>query len=162
MNQPPKIETTFKDIPIASQERHEFFVDLFGRYLFWAMHEAMTKSRELVSSPESRVKLGRAFEQPYRNAADLAPEQREVAFNLARETMENAVKNILVILGAEGITFRLGEQHAVQFRLTSEVRDIEDLKVQLEEVINRGGERAFASNWGRWLRQNASQIKPSS
>jgi hypothetical protein len=158
---PPKIETPFEEIPLAPRERHEFFVDLFGRYLFWAMQEAMFKSRELVSSPESRARLGRAFERPYREVAELNHGQREVAFEFARATMENAVKNILIILAAEGITFRLGDRHAVQFRLTGEIRDVEEMETQLEEVLNRGGDKAFTSNWGRWLRQNSSGFKPS-
>src|SRR5690349_13584379 len=148
MNPPPRIEITFEDIPSNRRDRHEFFVDTFGRYLFWAMQEALLKSRELVSCPEVRKRLGRAFEHPYSSVAQLGPEQKEAAFDFARATMENVVKNILVIFGAEGITFRMGDRHAIQFRLTAEIRDLEAMAIQLEETVNREGEKAFMSYWG--------------
>jgi hypothetical protein len=154
MNRPPPIKTEFESLPKDPQERHEYLVDIFGHYIFWAMREALLKSKALVESSEMRSKLGSVFEKPYSEAAKLTPEQQKIALELAAQTTESFAKNLLVILGSQGITFQLGKCHALQFRLTSEIRDVENMEIKMEEVINRGGEKAFISYWGRWLNQN--------
>jgi len=155
MERPPVIQTTLEALPSDQSARHEFLTDAFGRYLLWAMAEALARSKTLVGSQEARSKLGRIFQGPYSEAATkLTPEQLEIAFTLAEKTLETFARNTLTVLGAQGITFRLGEDHAVQFRLTAEIRDIENMEIKLEEVINRNGKRAFTSNWGHWLAQS--------
>jgi len=83
------------------------------------------------------------------------------SFQPTRDTCVNSVdKKLLLILAVQGITFRLGESHAIQFRLIAEVRDVENMNVVLEETINRGGERAFQNYWGRWLNQHSQRSDP--
>ena len=157
MEYPPPIETSFLALPQEASERHEFFVDIFGRYLFWALEKACERTEQLIKSDETRAKLGRVFQKPYLDAAtQLSPEQQEIAIRLAQEPAQAFAKILLQVFQAQGITHRLGEDHAVRFRLILEVCDVRELTVALEEVINRGGEKAFSDYWGRWLNQAKS------
>lgn len=156
MKRPPQISQKFKELPDDSKARHEFLVDIFGKYLFWAMSEAMERSKALVQSSEGHDKLGRVFQKVYREAAEkLNPEQQNAAFDLTERTLENFAKNVLLILEAQGITFGLGDMHAIQFRLTAEIHETENMDIVFEEVINRDGRKPFADYWGHWLRLNS-------
>jgi hypothetical protein len=136
--------------------RHEFLVDAFGKYLFWAMSEAMQTSKVLVESSDERKKLGRVFQKVYTEAAEhLDPVQQKIAFDLAERIMEKFAQNLLLVFQARGITFRLGDEHAIQFRLTAEIHETENLEVVYEDVINRDGRKSFGDYWGHWLRLNS-------
>ena len=154
MNYPPPIETALADLPNDPKKRHDILVDIFGKYLLWAMNEALSRSDELVEMAEAREKLGRLFRQPYETAANLlSTEQRKAAAAVNRQTLSNFIQLLLGLFTAEGISHRLGQHHAIKFRLVMEICEIESMDVILEEVINRGGAKAFASYWGRWLLQ---------
>jgi hypothetical protein len=155
MKYPPSIETSVEDLPNDPKARHQFLVDVFGRYLFWAMDESSNLVKSRVESKEARDQLERARRETYEKAANaLTPEQQGMALALAREAVQILAKQFLAILEAHGISHRLGQEHAIRFRLIMEICETADMKVVFEEVINRGGEKAFASYWGRWLHQN--------
>jgi hypothetical protein len=161
MKHPPAIETPFEAIPTDVLKRHDFFVDIFGRYLLWAIEETRTRSATLIRSPKARTKLGRAISKPYEQAASrLNPEQQRIASELAKEDIQDFAKKLLLILTTQGTTFRLGENHAIQFRLIAAVCDVENMHVVLEQTINRGGPRAFMNYWGRWLNQQSQRSDP--
>ena len=150
----------FENLPHDQSIRHEFLVDVFGRYLFWALKEAVEESKALVETPDARKKLGRVCEKPYSDfATKLNSEQQRIALDFTEQALQTFARGLLVILGAQGITFLLGERHAIQFSLTAEIRDIENMNILFEEEMNRGGRTAFTAYWGHWLNQNLSVNK---
>jgi hypothetical protein len=158
MSYPPVIESSPEQLPSDPEMLHEYLVDIFGRYLFWAMRDALRKTKTLVENPDERRKVGHLMQKAYSDASsNLNPEQQRIALDLANKTMESFAKNILAILTSQGITLRMAENHAIQFSLSLEIRDTEDLKLLLSEEINRNGKKAFMSYWGRWLNQNSTE-----
>jgi hypothetical protein len=158
MKYPPSIDIAWEELPKDPKERHEFFVDVFGKLLFWALNEAQDDVEALVEAKELREKLGRLAREPFELAAGkLAEEERKIAYKLVNEALCCFARRLLAVLSARGISHRMGQKHAIQFRLVLEVREIEDLGVAAEEVINRGGKKAFSSYWGRWLQLNLTR-----
>src|SRR5207245_4879053 len=103
MNYPPPIETALADLPNDPKKRHDILVDIFGKYLLWAMNEALSRSDELVEMAEAREKLGRLFRQPYETAANLLrTEQRKAAAAVNRQTLSNFIQLLLGLFTAEG------------------------------------------------------------
>jgi hypothetical protein len=161
MKPPPMIETSFVALPRAPEDLHEFLVDIFGRYVSWAVEEALRHSSTLVRSAEARDKLGRIFQEPYSDAASkLTPDQQTVALNLAKVTAESFAKLLLAVLESQGTAQRLGEDHAIRFRLVMEVCNVQNMEVLLDHVINRDGKRAFSDYWGRWASERTKLSKP--
>jgi hypothetical protein len=155
MNIPPVIDRAYSDLPADPTERHRFLSDAFGKYLLWAMQKSEEDVKRLVESEPDREKMGRVPAQPFKRAAEaLNHEQKQVTYALTREALALFARRLLGILTAQGVSHRLGTSHAIQFRLVLEIRDVENLDLIDEEVINRGGDRAFFTQWGRWLRQN--------
>lgn len=158
MKYPPPIETSLAELPEDPQKRHEFLVDVFGRYVFWAIDKALERSAALVDSPELRAKVGRIFREPYTKAAEqLTKEQQLIALGLAKDTVYSFAKELLGVLTAQGTSHLLGESHAIRFRLFLEICEAYDMNVVFEELINRGGEKAFFDYWGRWLNQHTKR-----
>lgn len=153
-NRPPVIQLRVSDLPKNPTARREALADIFGQYLFWARHAVLSRTKSLVTNPEARRTIaGKIFREPYDRAATLPSEQREIAFELVTEGIDCFANELLGLLSNEGVDLRLGEDHAIRFRLVIEIceANTEDEAVILEEPINRGGKRYFAGNWGRWL-----------
>lgn len=156
MNRPPAIKITLEQLPLNPAERHEVLVDIFGSHLLWAMKEALKNSRTLVESAEARQKLGRIMAAPYAEAAStLKSEDQQIAFRLAEASLQLFARNLLFLLESRGIALKLGDAHAIQYRLTEEICDVENVGVQVEEIINREGKKAFADYLGHWLNEDA-------
>ena len=86
---PPPIETVLTDLPNDPKDRHEVLVDIFGKYLLWAMNEALSRSNEMVESAEARELCRRSHA-----AARIAMQTQEAEFAARLAAIENERKVI--------------------------------------------------------------------
>lgn len=156
-HRPPQIDIDFADLPSDPRERHEVLVDLFGRYLFWLRNWTVSATRELAESEEARDKLGTIRRKKYDELAALTPEQQDVACKISEATVDRFIQLFLTMLAGTGVDQRLGNDHAIRFKLDMEICDVENVELVDQETINRGGKKFFAAYWGRWLNQFASK-----
>jgi hypothetical protein len=156
---PPSSTTRYEEIPVSEKERHDWFVDNFGHWLFWIRNRSLDAARCFVEQELSRQKLGTIRRRPYEAVAAMLPEQREAALKLAKETLDGFLERLLWALGDEGIDSRLDDRHAYRFRIQTEIVDVETGAIIEDKPINRGGS-FFGKNWGRWLNR-FSESKPN-
>jgi hypothetical protein len=153
---PPQIDSKFADLPTDPKERHEILVDLFGHYVLWLRNRSLRTTRQLAESEEMRAGLGTIRSARYDELAAMPPEQREAAYKAAEATVDRFIESFLTLLSGTGADERLGEGHAVRFRLDLEICEVESMEVVGQETLNRGGEKFFAGYWGRWLNRFGS------
>ncbi len=154
MNGPPAIPTALDELPKDPCERHEFLVEVFGRYLKWAFDGAISESKTLVENADARRPLGRIRAGTYAQIAEtFSEEQRNLAYEFSQQTLEAFAKALMGVLTAQGISHRLGNKHVIQFRLILDICETENLQPILEETLNRGGTKAFYEYLNRWLHQ---------
>lgn len=151
MNGPPPIGGSPSSLPRESDKRREALLAIFGRYVVWALEEAQTGCKRLVESPEARASLGTINAVPYEEIEKLPEEVRRVAFAYARRVAERVGRNMVRILGEQGISLLFGDDHAMRFKVVAEIVDRSEEDLLLEEVLNRGSEKAFSSYWNQWL-----------
>jgi hypothetical protein len=156
-HRPLKIEIDFANLPSDPRERHELLVDLFGRYIFWLRNWTVNATRELAESEVAREKLGTVRRKKYDKIAALTPEQQSVVCEISEATVDRFIQLFLTMMADTGVDQRLGNDHAIRFKLDMEICDIESVKVVDQETINRGGKKFFPEYWGRWLNQFASE-----
>jgi hypothetical protein len=156
-HRPPHIDIRFADLPSDASERHEVLVDLFGRYLFWLRNWTVGATRDLAKSEEARSAIGAVRRKKYDDLATLTSEQQDIACKISEATVDRFIQLFLTMLSNTGVDQRIGDTHAIRFRLDIEICDVENADVVEAETINRGGKRLFADYWGRWLNQFPSQ-----
>ncbi len=131
---------------------------MFGQCFVWALSEASNISKDFVESTEKRETLSPRGRQYYEEIAMMfSDEKKPFLYKFGDAELKNFAKIILAILTGQGISQKLGELHAIRFKLVMEIIDIETRSVQLEEVINRGGEKTFMNYLDKWL-NSPSQI----
>jgi hypothetical protein len=150
---PPTVSGSFKDLPLDPIERHEAFVEFLGQHLFSTRNQRLAAIRRLVESPEIRNRLGAIHRRPYEAVGALDPASQQSALALAQTAIDLFMQDLLGLLQNIGPDVRLGNDHALQYRLWLEVVDLtkDDEPVVAEDLINRGGKRAMESYFGRWL-----------
>ncbi len=151
---PPGTNTSFETFSGEPRQRHEELVDLFGQYLFWIRNWTKETGRRLVESFDDRQQLCTILRQPYDEAAQLSPEDRERALQLAESYVDAFIELLLRLFAHRGVDFPLGSAHAVRFRVEMEIVDQETGAIVHEEIVNRGGKKHFADYWGRWLNRH--------
>jgi hypothetical protein len=154
---PPKIDLKFSDLPADPKQRHEVLVDVFGQYIYWLRNWAIQEVCEVIESEEAREKLGTIRRRKYDTVAALNPEERFAACKFAEAATDRFIQLLLTMLSGTGEDQRLGDDHAIRFKLLMEILEVETAEVVLEETINRGGEKFFADYWGRWLNRFGKQ-----
>ena len=155
MSKSPKVAIRLNELPDDERVRHEAFVAAFGQYLFWIRNSILNSNRDLVESPEAREQLATLFREPFDRAAELAPPDREVAYELAKESIDNFAVELLRLFAHAGFDLPTSDEHVVRFRVVMEICNGTTGEVVAEEVVNRGG-RHFADYWGRWLNRFGS------
>ena len=155
---PPTVVGRFDDLPLDPDERHEAFVALLGQQLFSLRNQRLAAIRRLVESPEARGRVGTIHRRPYETAGDLDPAGREAALVLARTAVDLFLQDLLRLLQNIGHDARLGEDHALRYKLYLEVVSLAEAEapVVAEDLMNRGGNRALESYFGHWLNVYAS------
>jgi hypothetical protein len=154
---PPKIDLKFSELPADPNQRHEALVGVFGQSIIWLRNRAIEEFREVVESEEAREKLGTIRRRKYDAIAALNPEERLAACKFAEAAMDRVLQLLLTMLSGTGTDQRLGDDHAIRFKLLMEILEVENAEVVSEETINRGGEKFFADYWGRWLNRFGEQ-----
>jgi hypothetical protein len=148
---PPQLRIEYETFPEDVKERHELFVDILGQYLFWLRNTVLKFSKELAESPETRMRLGRMHRALFEKLSQLESDQRTVAYELATTCIDNFARELLRLIGNEGTDLRLGDRHAIRFRLDIEVCDIESGEVVEQMTISKGGRKFLPEYWGQWL-----------
>jgi len=148
---PPPIGGSPSALPPDSDSRREVLIDIFGRCFIWALEEAQVGCRKLVESREARKSLGTIKAAAYEAVEGLPDDSRQIAYSYARRVAERFGRNVLGILSSEGISLMYGDNHAIRFRIVAEIVDRIEEAIQIEEVLNRGSQKALGSYWGHWL-----------
>jgi hypothetical protein len=150
---PPTVSGTFEDLPPDPTQRHEAFVEFLGQHLFSTRNQRLAAIRRLVESPEIRNRLGSIRRRPYEAVGALDTAGQQSALALAQTAIDLFMQDLLGLLQNIGPDVRLGNDHALRYRLWLEVVDLtnNDEPVVAEDLVNRGGQRALESYFGRWL-----------
>ena len=158
---PPTVTGSFEDLPLNPDERHEAFVQFLGQHLFSERNQRLAAIRQLVESEGSRNRLGKIHRQPYEAVGSLDTQGQKAALALAQTAIDLFMQDLLGLLQHIGTDMRLGENHALRYRLWLEVIDLnneDELEVVEEELVNRCGKKALTSYFGRWLNRNGQHV----
>ena len=150
---PMSVTATFEDLPLDPEARREAFVEFFGQHVFSTRNQRLAAIRGLVESAESRNRLGTIHRRPYEAVRALDPTGQQAAIDLAQNAIDLFIQDLLRLLQNIGPDLRLGEDHALRYRLWLEVIDLADEEdpVVADELVNRDTKRALESYFGRWL-----------
>lgn len=143
-----------EDLPNDEKERHEAFIEIFGRQLFSVRNEALERIRALVEAPQKvRDDMGSIYSKEYTAVAQLPPEVQSAALNLSRKAVDTFLRDLLLILAHNGLCMDLafGSEHAFAFKLVLQVIEKQRMKVLEQQTVNEGGEKVFYEYYGRWL-----------
>jgi hypothetical protein len=154
MPRPPTLKTTFEDLPADSDGQRETLLDCFGQHLFSIRNHLRDSVRFHVESSEARDKMGTIPARPYAAVAALDDEAKEAALQLSDEVIDRYMCRLLTLFQSTGSSLRLGDDHAIRYRLHSEVVSTQDDGVALEALINRDTSRALEMYFGRWLNRH--------
>jgi hypothetical protein len=153
---PLKIQAGLDALPTEAKARHEALVDIFAQHLFWARNAVLASSRGLAESAQERQRLGRLFRTTFENLGNLEPPQREAAYDFTKACLDSFARELLRLIGNEGLDLKLGVQHALKFHLDVEILDTETGDVVESETISSGGDKFLPDYWGRWLNRYGS------
>jgi len=152
----PTSKAACSDLPSQPEERREFLLDVFGQHLFSLRNQLTNRMRHYVEHEGARREMGSVPSGPYTAVASLDPAAREAALGLAREAVDRYMQLVLGLLQSSGQSLRLGQEHAIRYRLYAEVIAVEDYDTVLaESLINRGSEKAMECYFGRRLSRHA-------
>ncbi len=148
---PPTVANGYKDIPSEQVARMEASVDVFGQHLFFLRNQLVERLRRVIESAELRKRLGSLHRKEYDAVAALAPAERDAALSLARKTIDLYMQDILRLFAGTGDSLRFGCDHAINYRLVLQVKEVETGEVVEEFDINRKCKRVLYEYYGRWL-----------
>ena len=152
MNSRPELNADFASLPSDPKARHEVLVAFFGQHLFWCRAHALDTARRAIASAELRDTLGRIPGEPYSRASALPESAQNAALDLAQACVDDFMRLLLALLTGTGTDNRLGESHAIHYKLLMELVAADDSEcVVHEELINRDGRKPFLEYFGRWL-----------
>jgi hypothetical protein len=148
---PPTVKGAYQDMPSEPAARKEAAVELFGQHLFSFRNQLIERLERLVESAEIRKHCGSLHRKEYDAVAALPPEQREAAIALARKAIDLYMQDILALFTGTGDDDRFGSEHAINYQLMLQVKDVTSDEVVEEFAINRECEKVFSQYYGRWL-----------
>jgi hypothetical protein len=155
MNPRPDIAIDFDSLPAEPAPRHEALVDFFGQHLFWCRHQSCDFAHRAVSSPELRKRLGRIPAEPFTRVSELPESAQTAALELAQASIDHFMRNVLFLFTSIGTDLHLGQDHALRYKLILEIIERQDPKTVVDdEILNRGGAKAFMDYFGRWLNRD--------
>lgn len=147
----PTVESRVPLADLPRDEQHELLLDVFGEHLFWARNAVLLSVEQLLNSQEQRERLATVFREPYDRAAFLDSEQRKVVVELMQSGIDSFAKELLRILGNEGLDLQVNSRESVRYRIEAEVCSLDSGEVKSEQTISRGGKTFLPECWGRWL-----------
>jgi hypothetical protein len=160
-NQPPQIAVEYDQLPQDAKARHEMLVDVLGQYVLWLRNWSIDSSRKVIATADANERLGTVRWKRYEGVAAMPPEQQQAALQLAEATVDRFVQLFLTLLSGTGVDQRIGNDHAVRFKLDLEIVDVETENIVETATVNRGGQKFFADYWGRWLNRFSSMKSPN-
>jgi hypothetical protein len=155
---PPTLTNTYKEMPTEPAARVQAAVDAFGQHLFSLRNKLLERLRRVIESEADRKRIGSLHRQEYDAVAALAPAERDAALSLVRKTIDLYLQDILILFTGTGDSLRFGDDHAVNYRLVLQVKEVASDQVVEEFDINRECERALSTYYGRWLNRFGDHV----
>ena len=143
------IDKTLTDLPAS--EQHEALLEIFGEHVFWARNSVLASIEGLITSEEKRERLAKLFSAPFDRAASLGDDERRIVMEVLETGLDSFAKELLRIIGNEGLDVQINDCEAVRYRLDAELCSTESGDVEASQTISRGGKRFLPECWGRWL-----------
>ena len=105
------------------------------------------------ASQESRNEMGRLHRVEYDATATLSDEDREIALQLARKSVDLFIQRLLALFQCNGQSsdLKAGDQHAIAYELLLTFIGTDDLEPIETHAVNKYGEKVFSEYFGRWL-----------
>ncbi len=138
-------------MPSEVTDRKEAAVELYGQHLFSLRNQLMEHIRRVIESVEGRKQLGSLHRKEYDAVAALPPAEREAALALTRKAIDLYMQHLLVLFTGTGDSCSFGPEHAINYRLTLEVKEVKSDRVVEEFAVNRDCKKVFYDYYGRWL-----------
>jgi hypothetical protein len=151
----PTVKHSYDEMPTEAEDRKEAAVELFGQHVFSLRNQLIERLRRVVESAEDRGRLGSLHRKEYDAVAALDPTGREAALALARKAIDSYLQDILVLFTGTGDSLSFGRQHAINHRLTLQVKEVSTDQVVEEFEINRECQKVFHTYYARWLNRYA-------
>ena len=150
---PPVISTELSELPTAPEAFHEAMVDIFGRYVMWCRDQALAIHRKRLTNTSAISALPTVERKPYEKLrpGDLVPEQLEALMELQSKAIGDFGTLLMALFTSTGNSLKLGTNHTLRYRLSAEICETTEGTVVREEIVNRGGRKAFMNYWNRWL-----------
>lgn len=147
----PTVTNAYKDMPTDQAARMEAAVEAFGQHLFSLRNQLVERLRRVIETEEVRKRLGSLHRKEYDAVAALALPGRDAALSLARKTIDLYMQDILTLFTGTGDSLRFGYEHAINYRLILQVKEVQSDEVVEEFDINRECKKVFYEYYGRWL-----------
>jgi hypothetical protein len=151
------LETSLENLPSDPKERHEAFIEIFGRQLFSLRNEALQSIRAIVKAPqEARDRMGKLNSQEYTAVAKLPEDMQEVALSLSRKAIDSFLQNLLLLFTYNGLStdIALGADHAIAYEILLKAIRKDNLEAVEEHTVNKDSEKVFGQYLGRWLNRH--------
>jgi hypothetical protein len=149
--------TSLEDLPSEPKERHEAFIEIFGRQLFSLRNEVLQSTRGVVkASQEARDRMGKLNSPEYTAVAEMPEDMQEAALALSRKAVDLLLQHLLMLFTYNGLSIdiALGSDHAIAYEILLKAIRKDNLEAVEEHVVNKDGERVFGEYFGRWLNRH--------
>lgn len=150
-------ETSLENLPSEPKERHEAFIELFGRQLFSLRNEVLQNIRAVVkASQEARDGMGKVNSQEYTAVARLPEDMQEAALGLSRKAVDSLLQHILMLFAHNGLSIdiALGSEHAIAYEILLKAIRKDNRQAVEEHIVNKDGKKVFIEYFGRWLNRH--------
>jgi hypothetical protein len=147
----PTLTSGYNDMPTEPAARTEAAVNVFGQHLFSARNQLVARLRRVIESDELRERLGTLHRKEFDAASALPQAEREAALALARKAIDLYMQEVLILFTGTGDSLRFGDDHAVNYRLVLEVKEIASIELVEEFDVNRECKKPFYNYYVRWL-----------
>ena len=141
-------------LPDDEAGRREALLEAFGEQLFRARNARLASLRRLLGESAAREALGTIHAKPYNELARLGPEVVSPGVGVAKAALDNYIYQLLGTFTNIGTDVRIGERHALRYRLVAEIIDVETHEAVEEMVINRDTRKSLVDYFGRWLNRH--------
>jgi hypothetical protein len=150
MSSNPQVNRTPADLPDDPEGRAAVEVDLFGQHLFFLRNRRLAALQRLISDADARSQLGTIRRRAYDAVASLDNASKSACLGLAQAAIDLYMQDFLSLLSSSGTALKLGDDHAIRYKLTMQVIDM-DHNILWEDAITQSGVRNLPGYFGRWL-----------
>lgn len=147
----PKVKTSYSEMPVAATDRKEAAVELLGQHLFYLRNHLVERLHTRIESEESRKQIASMHRKELDAVGALQPAEREAALGLAQKAIDLYLQEILTLFTGTGDSLAYGLEHAINYLLILQVKNVKSDRVVEEFEVNRKGKKVFGEYFGRWL-----------